>query len=84
MSKPKQYEFTRHAIVGIESPDGTRSAKEMIVRRTVEGEFEITPVSATERMLPLTKEEAEEWVKEIPDMPEDVREGQIKMLCCED
>jgi hypothetical protein len=84
MSKSKKYEFIRHAIVGIGSPDGARSAKEMVVRRTVEGEFEITAVPGTERTLPLTKEEAEGWVKEIPDMPEDVRESQIRMLCCED
>ena len=84
MSNSKKYKFTRHAIVGIESPDGKCSAKEMIVRRTVEGDLEITPVPGTERTLPLTKGEAEEWVNEIPDMPEEVRESQIRMLCCED
>jgi hypothetical protein len=79
-----KYEFTRHAIVGIESPDGKRSAKEMIIRRTFEGEYEITPLAGTERSLPLTRGEAEQWVNNILGMPEDVRQTQIRMLCCED
>jgi hypothetical protein len=57
----------------------------MIVKRTSEGKLVITPVPGTERDLPLTKAEAVEWVSRIPgDMPEEVRQNQIQMLCSED
>ena len=85
MSESEEYEFTTRTIAGIISPDGRRSAKEVIARRTAEGKLEITPVAGTERTLPLTLEEAEEWAGGIPDLtPRDARESKIKMLCCED
>ena len=56
----------------------------MVIRRTVEGELEITSVAGTERTLLLTREEAEEWLRENPDIPEEAREDKIKMLCCAD
>lgn len=82
MSSPEKFEFERRAIVGAEHSDGTRSTQEMIVRQSVEGELVIVAVPGTKRELPLTREEAEQWVFSIPsDMPDDVRQSQIEMLC---
>jgi hypothetical protein len=85
MSKSESHEFVRHSIVRIENPDGNLSAQEMKVHRTIDGKIIVTPVPMTVRSLPLGNEEAWEWVNDIPgDMPEEVKEDLIKMLCCDD
>jgi hypothetical protein len=84
MNEPESLQFTRQCIVGIEHPDGKRTAQEMIVHRTAEGELIITPLPGTERALPLTKEEAEKWVTSLPEnMPEEIKQEKIRMLCFE-
>jgi hypothetical protein len=57
-------------------------AQEMIVHRTAEGELIITPIPGSERSLPLTKEEAEQWVTRVlVNAPEDERRDKVSMLC---
>jgi len=56
-------------------------AQEMIVHRTAEGELIITPIPGSERSLPLTKEEAEQWVTRVlVNAPEDERRDKVSML----
>jgi hypothetical protein len=87
MREIDSFDFTRHTIVASESSNGTRAAQEMIIRRTHEGELIITPIPETKRSLPLSKEEAEQWVYSVlGNRPEDESERQVKIktLCCED
>jgi hypothetical protein len=85
MDKAGDLKFLAHTIVGIEDPDGSRSAQEMFVHRTVKGKLKITPIEGTKRTLPLTREAAEDWIfRVLGDLPQDERQSMINMLCCEE
>lgn len=73
----------RRSINFLEADEGTRSAEKVCVRQAEGGELEHQR-EGPERPLPLTRAEAEEWVKDLIHLREEEREFWVKCLCGED
>lgn len=75
-------QVSRYAIAVATYPDGRRIAFENRGYQTPEGKRILSKVSGTERDLPLNREEASAWVKELSgDLSQNARRELVEMLC---
>jgi len=78
----------KHTIACVKHPNGTLTAEENIVYvpfENVEEEVKVERIPGTARVLPITKQEAEEWARSVMlEAPQDTIEAMIKRLCGED
>ena len=81
MKDPKANRPVRRTIVVILNPDGTRHAMESLAYPPVGDEVQVTDLPRTARVLPLSPEEAEEWVNDVmADSDEESRQHWISLL----